>query len=190
MTPVYFSSQKKFDAWLRKNHSTAAEILVGYHKKGSGTPGITWPESVEAALCFGWIDGVRRTVDDKRYVIRFTPRKPGSIWSAVNIKKVEELKKSGAMQPAGLEVFEQRDRKKTGIYSFEKKSVRLSGAFLKKFKRNTKAWSYFESMPPSYRKPAINWVMSARQEPTRLRRIETLITDSAAGRKIKPLSYR
>ena len=148
---------------------------------------MTWSESVDQALCFGWIDGVRKSIDKDSYMIRFTPRRPGSIWSIVNINKVEELIRQGLMQPAGLAAFRLRKEEKSGIYGHEQKTVRLSPEFEEKFKAHQQAWDFFQSLPPSYHKPAINWVMSAKQEVTRVKRLDELITDSASGRKIKLL---
>lgn len=180
-TPTFFASPEAFRKWLQKNHQKATERAVGFYKVGSGKPSITWPESVEQALCFGWIDGVRRSIDEHSYQIRFTPRKPGSIWSAVNIRKVKELTEQGLMQPAGLASYENRKEHKTKIYSHEKESVSFSKAFEKVFKENRKAWKYFQSLAPSYQKTSRNWVMSAKQETTQCRRLAQLISESEAG---------
>jgi uncharacterized protein YdeI (YjbR/CyaY-like superfamily) len=142
---------------------------------------MTWSESVEQALCFGWIDGVRQSIDKESYQIRFTPRRPGSIWSNVNTKKFEELVKSGFMQPSGFASFEHRTEKKAGIYSFEQKEVKFSADFIKQFKANKKAWKYFQSLARSYQKTSTNWVMSAKQETTRLKRLMQLMADSESG---------
>jgi uncharacterized protein YdeI (YjbR/CyaY-like superfamily) len=150
---------------------------------------MSWSQSVDQAICFGWIDGVRKTIDKESYLIRFTPRKPTSIWSAVNIKKVEELTKQGLMQPNGILAFEKRKEHKSKIYTYEKEAVKLSTGFEKKFKANKKAWAFFQSLPPSYHRSAIDWVMSAKQEATSIKRLNELINDSEAGRKIKRLSY-
>ncbi|HKJ42915.1 MAG TPA: YdeI/OmpD-associated family protein [Sunxiuqinia sp.] len=188
--PIYFETESDFRMWLEKYHRKASELFVGFYKVGSGRKSMTWSQSVDQAICFGWIDGVRKSIDEDRYVIRFTPRKPNSTWSVVNIKKVDELTKKGLMRPDGLAAFQRRKEDNSGIYSYENQnSVRLSDEFEKLFKSNPKAWSYFQSLPPSYRKPAIRWVMSAKQETTRRKRLATLISDSEGGRKIKPLSY-
>jgi len=163
------------------------ELEVGFYKKNASEKGITYKEAVDQALCFGWIDGVRNSVDETRYKNRFTPRKPKSIWSAVNIKRVGELAQLGLMHPAGQKVFDKRDVKKSNLYSFERENVALSEEFEKKFQENKVAWEFFKSKPPSYQKPALWWVMSAKQEETRLKRLTTLIEDSEKGRKISPL---
>ncbi len=186
---TFFKTQLEFRAWLEKNHDKAAELFVGFYKVGSGKPSMSWGESVDQALCFGWIDGLRKSVDDESYFIRFTPRKATSIWSAVNIKKVEELIAKKLMQPAGLASFNLRKEHKSKIYSYEKEPAALSAAFLKKFKANKAAWKYFQSMPPSYQKTVIHHVMSAKQEATRIKRLDELIADSGAGRKIKSQRY-
>lgn len=187
MKPLFFSTPSDFRSWLAKCHDSAEEIWVGYYKKDSGIPSITWPQSVDEALCFGWIDGIRKSVDEKSYTIRFTPRRAKSIWSAINIKRVKELKKLGLMQPSGLEAFEKREEHRSEIYSFERKAVALDKKYETQFKKNKKAWTFFSAMTPSYQKPAMWWVMSAKQEETRLRRLEQLIQDSASGLKIKQL---
>jgi len=187
MEPIYFSSPAELRKWFEKNHAKEKELLVGYHKTSTGKPTISWSESVDQALCFGWIDGVRRSIDAKRYCIRFTPRKPTSIWSAINIAKITELTNKGLMTPAGMEAFKQRNEKKSEIYSYEKDKVELAPAFLKKFKSEKVGWKFFCAQPPSYQKPAINWVMSAKQEATRNSRLSTLIEDSEAGLRIKEL---
>ncbi|POY37541.1 bacteriocin-protection protein [Solitalea longa] len=183
MKPTFFPTPDDFRKWLEQNHETSTEFLVGFYKVNSGKPSITWPESVNQALCFGWIDGVRKSIDEESYCIRFTPRKPTSIWSGINIKKVEELSKQGLMQPAGLAAFKKRTEAKSRVYSFEKDPVNLSAEFEKKFKANSKAWDFFQSQAPWYKKNAIHWVMDAKQEVTKLKRLETLITKSAAGER-------
>ena len=181
MTPIFFASQSDFRKWLQKNHKKESEVLVGFYKVGSGKPSMTWSQSVDEALCFGWIDGVRKSIDNDSYQIRFTPRKPGSNWSEVNIKKIEELTKKGLMQPAGHAAFEKRIESKSGIYSFEKEETELTPDFKKQFKANKKAWEYFQTLAPSYRKISTHWVMSAKQESTRKKRLNQLITDSKVG---------
>lgn len=189
MNPVFFKKQSDLRKWFEKNSETATSLLIGYYKVATGKPSVTWPQSVDEALCFGWIDSVRNSIDEESYTIRFTPRNPKSIWSAVNIKKVEELKKLGLMKPKGLELFDKMDKDKLKTYSFERSLVELSPAYEKKFKANKKAWKFFQEMPPSYRKPVINWIMTAKQGETRLRRLVTLIKDCEEGRKIKGMDY-
>jgi uncharacterized protein YdeI (YjbR/CyaY-like superfamily) len=187
--PVFFRTPSDFRAWLEKHHDTASELYVGFYKKASGKPSITWPESVDAALSFGWIDGVRKSLDEKRYVIRFTPRKPRSTWSAVNIKRVKELTGLGLMRPAGLKAFEARADERSAIYSYEqRKAGVLDPASEREFRANEKAWTFFQAQPPSYRKAAIWWIISAKKEETRRRRLAALIADSARGRRIDLLA--
>ena len=184
----FFETALEFRSWLERHHESARELWVAFHKKGTGRPSITWPESVDEALSFGWIDGVRKSLSAEAYVIRFTPRKRGSIWSRVNIERVQVLIREGRVRPAGLRAFEARDAKKSGIYSFEQRdAAKLSPAELKQFRANARAWSFFESQPPSYRKTAIWWIVSAKRPETRARRLTTLITDSAAGTRVAPL---
>ena len=187
MDVIYFKSPAEFRAWLEANGDQAQELWVGYHKKNTGQPSMTWPESVDQALCYGWIDGVRKSVDADRYAIRFTPRKPTSIWSAVNLKRVEELTRLGLMQPAGLKVFNARDQEKTNLYSFEREAAQLSPEQKAQFQANVRAWEFFQTQPASYRKPALWWVLSAKQEATRVKRLAALIGDSEQGRRIKQL---
>jgi uncharacterized protein YdeI (YjbR/CyaY-like superfamily) len=186
--PTFFATPGEFRRWLERHHESEGELWVGFHKKGSGRPSMTWPESVDEALCFGWIDGVRKAVDGERYAIRFTPRKRGSTWSLVNTRRVEELIRGRRMQPSGLRAFEARDADKSGAYSFEQRTAARLGAEAEaRFRANRAAWRFFESQPPGYRKTAIWWVVSAKREATRERRLQTLIEDSAAGRRIAPL---
>ena len=183
--PRFFKTPADFRKWLEKNHDKADELLVGFYKKGSGKPSIDWPQSVDEALCFGWIDGVRRSIDEESYSIRFTPRKKGSNWSAVNVRKMEQLLKDGKVAPAGLAAYEARDEKKTAIYSYENRNeAQLDAASERTFEANKAAWEFFQSRPPWYRRTATYWVISAKQEETRQRRLEQLIADSAAGRLI------
>ncbi|MGI9078319.1 MAG: YdeI/OmpD-associated family protein [Gemmatimonadaceae bacterium] len=183
MKPTYFTSPAEFRAWFEKHHYSATELWAGYHKKGSGTPSITSPESVDEALCFGWIDGIRKSIDENRYTIRFTRRKPKSNWSNINIERVAELQKLGRMTPAGLRAFEEREAKRD--YSYEQtRSRSFRPEQEKTFRANRKAWAFFEQQPPSYRKTLIYWVTSAKKEETRASRLEKLIDASAAGRRI------
>lgn len=179
--PIFFPTPSDFRKWLVKNHGGATELFVGFYKVDSGKPSMNWSQSVDQALCFGWIDGVKYSIDKDSYKIRFTPRKKTSIWSSVNIKKVENLIAQGLMQPAGLTSFKNRTENKSKIYSFENEEVKFSPDFEKQFKANKKAWDYFQSLAPSYRKPSSNWVMSAKQESTRIKRLNELIADSKAG---------
>ena len=186
--PIFFPTPAAWRAWLQEHHADTAELLVGFYKKDSGRPSITWPESVDEALCFGWIDGVRRRIDDASYSIRFTPRKRSSIWSAVNIKRVGELIDLGLMNPAGLRAFEQRTEAKSSIYAYEQEKHELDPAYEQQFRANISAWAFFESQPPWYRRTAIHWVTSAKKEETRLKRLATLIEDSAQERTIAQLT--
>jgi len=189
MKPAFFPTPSAFRAWLEEHHARTPELLVGFYKRSSGKPSITWPESVDAALCFGWIDGVRKSIDDLSYTIRFTPRKPTSTWSAVNIKRAHELTKLGLMQPAGLQAFEERDEAKSAIYAYEQRnSARFPDAYEKQFRANKTAWDFFQSRAPWYRRTATYWIISAKREETRLKRLATLIADSAQHRNIGPLT--
>ncbi|MGA3243206.1 MAG: YdeI/OmpD-associated family protein [Bacteroidota bacterium] len=185
--PTFFATPEAFRQWLKKNHASATELWVGFHKKATGKPSITWPESVDQALCFGWIDGLRKSFNSESYVIRFTPRKPTSTWSAVNSKRARQLTRLGLMQPAGKKAFEARDAKKSNLYSFERKRVTLGTVFEKQFRANQRAWEFFQSQPPWYRKIVTWWIVSAKQETTRQRRFATLISDSSSGIRIAPL---
>jgi uncharacterized protein YdeI (YjbR/CyaY-like superfamily) len=180
----YFKSAHDFRRWLEKNHATAQELWVGYYKKASRQPSITWPESVHEALCFGWIDGIRKSVDDSRYTIRFTPRKRGSIWSAVNIKRAQELLDKGLMEPAGITAFEARKENRAGVYSYEQRSANLDGPYEKKLRQNKGAWDFVYAQQPSYRKAIGWWIVSAKQEATRLKRLEKLIKQCATGKRL------
>lgn len=189
MTPKFFPTPADFRKWFEKNHDTEKELWVGFYKKDSGKQSINWSESVDQALCFGWIDGIRKSIDDISYKIRFTPRKPGSNWSAININKIKNLTKLGLMKPEGIAAFKKLDKKKAKIYSFEQKQVLLDANFEKIFKSNKAAWKNFKSMAPSYQRTSIHWVTSAKLEETRLKRLNELITDSKAGIKIKAMRY-
>jgi uncharacterized protein YdeI (YjbR/CyaY-like superfamily) len=179
MTVRFFKTRAAFRAWLEKNHASAKEIDVGIHKKSTGRPSITYAEALEEALCFGWIDGVRRTIDSDSYSQRFTPRRPGSAWSLANINRVNELKKQGRMQPAGLAAFAHHDVAKARKHTETRGYIPLDPALEMRFRANKRAWSFFAAQPPGYRRIAIWWVMSAKKEDTRLRRLTTLIDDSA-----------
>lgn len=188
---LFFDESRAWREWLERNHQTARDLWVGFHKRSSGKPSITWPESVDVALCFGWIDGIRKSIDDASYKIRFTPRKARSTWSNVNIKRVQELSKRGLMHAAGLKAFEERDQARSGIYSFEqRKGAKLELAQQRQFKANKKAWSFFQSRPPWYQRTVIWWVISAKREETKLSRLATLIKDCERGRSIGPLTRK
>lgn len=178
MAPTFFEKQADFRKWLEKNHQKETELVVGFYKVDSGKSSITWSQSVDEALCFGWIDGVRTSIDKNSYQIRFTQRKPTSIWSAINIKKIEELIQQGLMQPAGLASFEKRTENRSRIYTHEVGPVNFSPGFEKQFQANKTAWDYFQSLAPSYQKLSTNWVMSAKQEATQIKRLNQLIADS------------
>lgn len=181
MEPKFFTSPQKFRQWLEKNHDRANELLLGFHKKDSGKKSVTYAQALDEALCFGWIDGVRKSLDETSYTIRFTPRKPRSIWSNVNVGHVERLKKEGRMAEPGLKAYALRDPNRTGIYAFENEPREFSPEFEKKFRANKRAWEFFESEPPSIRKVCISWVMTAKKEETRLRRLDQLINRAAQG---------
>jgi uncharacterized protein YdeI (YjbR/CyaY-like superfamily) len=184
MKPAFFKSADEFRRWLKKNHATATELVVGFYKRGTGRPSMTWPESVDEALCFGWIDGIRRRIDDERYCIRFTPRRQGSIWSVVNTRRVAVLTRDGRMNEAGIRVFRERDERKTKQYSFERGSAALTPALERQFRANVAAWKFFEEVAPYYRRMCTHWVISAKQDATRERRLALLIGASARGQKI------
>jgi uncharacterized protein YdeI (YjbR/CyaY-like superfamily) len=186
-TPTFFATAAEFRRWLHRHHARKTELWVGFHRKGSGRKSLTWPESVDQALCYGWIDGIRKSIDETSYKIRFTPRRATSIWSAVNIRRVAELIDAGLMQPAGRAAFENRDPRKAGLYSFERESVAFDAPLRAQFEAAADAWTFFNAQPPSYRKPATHWVMSAKKEETRQKRLRALIEDSAAGLRIKQL---
>ena len=191
MKPTFFATPFEFRTWLEEHHDTTQELWVGFYKKGSGKPSITWLEAVDEALCFGWIDGLRRGIDDVSYAIRFTPRKRGSIWSAVNVQRVEELTSLGLMRPPGLKAFEARTEAKSGIYAYEQRdAAELDEAYEQQFRANQKAWDFFQAQAAWYRKAATWWVISAKKEETRRKRLATLIEDSEHGRTIAPLTRR
>ena len=174
--PIFFEGPAAWREWLLEHHGSAAEVLVGYHKKATGRPSLTWPQSVEQALCFGWIDGIRRSAGADAYTIRFTPRRPRSIWSAVNLATYAELERQGLVVEAGRAAYERRRDDRTAVYSFEN--------------ADAAAWAFFSSRPAGYRTAATWWVVSAKREDTRERRLAQLIADSAAGRTVPPLTRR
>lgn len=181
--PVFFKTPSAFRKWLEKNHDKKTEIFVGYYKKDSGKKTMTWPESVDEALCFGWIDGIRKSIDSESYYNRFTPRRPNSNWSAINIKKIEELTERGLIRTAGIAAFNKRQESKSKIYSYENAPVALAPEFEKLFKANKKAWLFFQSQRRYYQTQATNWVMSAKQSTTRISRLEKLISLSQEQKK-------
>jgi uncharacterized protein YdeI (YjbR/CyaY-like superfamily) len=187
---VYFPSPAAFRAWLDVHHASRAELLVGFYKRATGKPSLTWPESVDEALCYGWIDGIRRSMDAERYTIRFTPRRRGSVWSRVNTRRGAALIAEGRMRPAGLAAFERRDPAKTGIYSFERETAAFPPAFLAEFRANARAWAYFNARPPYYRRVAVHWVTSAKREETRRRRLAQLIARSAKAETPRPFDRK
>jgi uncharacterized protein YdeI (YjbR/CyaY-like superfamily) len=182
--PTYFASPAEFRKWLAAHHATANELLVGFHKKGSGRPSLTWPESVDQALCFGWIDGVRKRIDETRYTIRFTPRRTRSNWSAINVRRAQELIAEKRMRPAGRKAFGARTEDRTALYSYENRPTELDEEFAKTFRRDKEAWAFFQAQPPGYRKLANWYIASAKTEETRQKRLAKLIADSAAGKRI------
>jgi uncharacterized protein YdeI (YjbR/CyaY-like superfamily) len=185
LNPVFFANKLELRKWFEINHLLKEELILGYYKQGTGKPSIDWPQSVDEALCFGWIDGIRRSIDEERYCIRFTPRKPNSHWSDVNIKKVAVLKAKGLMKQEGIDAFEKMDKSKSRSASYEKKKLNLNKEYEKKFKMNNKAWKYFsEKLAPSARKLSIHWIMSAKKEETQIKRLLLLIECSEREEKI------
>lgn len=185
MTATFFATQTEFRKWLEKNHQKETALLVGFYKVGSKEPSMTWSQSVDQALCFGWIDGIRKSIDKESYSIRFTPRKKNSIWSAINIQKVEALNTAGLMTPDGLIAFSFRTENKSKIYSHEKESLPLEPIYEQQFKANKSAWEFFIKQAPSYKKVIIHWIMTAKQEKTRQSRLEKTIDKSEQQQKIQ-----
>ncbi|MDA3943239.1 MAG: YdeI/OmpD-associated family protein [Bacteroidetes bacterium] len=183
MAVSYFETQDEFRQWLEKHHEKETALIVGFYKLASGKPSMNWSQSVDQALCFGWIDGIRRSIDKESYSIRFTPRRKSSNWSAINIKKVEELTKAGLMKPAGLKAFSDRTVNRSEVYSHENEIV-FSANFEKQFKENKMAWDFFINQAPSYKKAIMHWIMSAKQEKTRLSRLEKTIEESGQQRRL------
>lgn len=189
MKPEFFANPSKLRAWLARNHDKTSELWLGFYKKKSGKPSISWPEAVDAALCFGWIDGVRKSLDQMSYVIRLTPRKPRSTWSAINIRKAQKLIKLGLMHPSGLQAFQSRTKERSGIYSYEQRqNVKLNPEYENKLRTSKSAYDFFRAQSPWYQRTSIFWIMSAKKEETRLKRLATLIQCSQKGRPIKPLT--
>ncbi|MDX1940984.1 MAG: YdeI/OmpD-associated family protein [Saprospiraceae bacterium] len=187
MPILFFPTPDDFRRWLEAHHHQEQELWVGFYKKGSGKPSVSWPESVDQALCFGWIDGIRKRIDDTSYKIRFTPRKRSSHWSAVNIERVKELTEQGLMHSAGLKAFQNRDEKKAKGAAYEQENIAFPVEYETIFKANKKAWNYFQSQAPWYQRTATWWVISAKKEETRQKRLATLMEDSEQGRPIKSL---
>jgi uncharacterized protein YdeI (YjbR/CyaY-like superfamily) len=187
MKPVFFPSPAAFWRWLARNHGRARELWVGYHRRETGVPSMTWPESVDEALCFGWIDGVRRSLDERRYVIRFTPRRERSRWSAVNLARMKVLEKAGRVHPAGRAAWADRDVANSG-YSIRNRTEDIPPALLRKLKAERAAWNWFRTAPPHYRRSVANWLSSAKREDTRLRRLAKLIEFSSRGLRIPPFT--
>jgi uncharacterized protein YdeI (YjbR/CyaY-like superfamily) len=186
--PVFFASPAELRAWFDRHHADRTELVVGFRRKGSGEPSITWPEAVDEALCVGWIDGVRRRLDATSYVIRFTPRRPRSTWSAVNIDRATALAEQGRMRPAGLAAFARRDEERSRIYSYERADAELAPDQAARLAANPEALAFFTAQPPAYRRAALHWVTSAKRAATRERRLDELIADSAAGRRLRFLT--
>ena len=184
----FFKTPDQFRKWLEVNHDKSKELLVGFYKKDSGKQSINWPEAVDEALCFGWIDGIRKSIDETSYTIRFTPRKPRSIWSAVNIKRAAELSKIGRMHDSGLKTFNERDPKKAMQYSYEQKNKKLDPTYEKKIKANKKAWRFFQAQATWYKRTSTWWIISAKREETRLKRLNILIDYSEKNKTIPPLT--
>ena len=184
MGPTFFATQQEFRDWLAENHSTKSELLVGFYKVGSKKPSMSWSQSVDQALCFGWIDGIRKSIDAESYSIRFTPRKSTSIWSTINIHKIEELTKAKLMQPAGLAAFKLRKEEKSNVYAYENEESELSTDVENIFIGHPIAWKYFNAQAPSYKKVIKHWIMSAKQEKTKLSRLEKVITYSEMQKRV------
>ena len=187
MKPMFFAKPLDFRAWLRKHHKSESELLVGFYRKSSGKPSLTWPQSVDEALCYGWIDGVRRSIDQESYTIRFTPRKKDSHWSAINIRRVKELSKLGLMRDAGREASSRRTKERSQKASYEQRHVTLDRSFEKRLKVNQDAWTFFHSRPPYYKRQCTWWIISAKKEETRERRFTILVSSSERGELIPPL---
>jgi uncharacterized protein YdeI (YjbR/CyaY-like superfamily) len=189
--PTFFQSPDDLRRWFEANAKQTVELWIGFYKTGSGKRSITWPEAVDEALCFGWIDAVRKGIDEASYTIRFTRRKPNSTWSATNIQRIQELTKLGRMTAEGLQAFDQREEKRSAIYSYEQRGrIELDRGYETELRGNRKAWEFFQAQAPSYQKAARWWVMSAKTEETRRRRLATLIDDSSRGRTVPPLTRR
>lgn len=187
MDPRFFPTPDELRAWLDDHHDSAEELWVGLYKKATGRPSITWPELVDELICYGWIDGLRKSLDDESYMIRVTPRRPDSVWSKRNLERMEALREQDRVEPPGVAVFRDRNEEKSGTYSYEREHATLGDEFEALFRADESAWAWWLEQAPGYRKLATWWVVGAKRETTRRRRLRTLIEDSAAGRKIKPL---
>lgn len=187
--PVFFEDTVEFREWLQQNHDGEDVLWVGYYKVSTNKASMRWEESVREALCFGWIDGLRQSIDEESYKIRFTPRKPDSHWSKKNIRMVEELIEEERMHPTGMEAFKQMNEGNAGKASYERKNIELKKEYETKIRSNERAWKFFQELAPGYTKTSIHWVMSAKQEKTRRRRLQILIESCAEGKKIPPLRY-
>jgi uncharacterized protein YdeI (YjbR/CyaY-like superfamily) len=185
MSPKFFKNQFQFRQWLEKYHDKKTELLVGFYKVDSGKPSMSWSESVDQALCFGWMDGIRKSIDSESYCIRFTPRRTSSIWSAINIKKIENLTKAGLMKPAGIKAFSFRKEEKSNVYSHESQSSELSITYTNQFKQHKQAWEFFCKQAPSYQKVICHWIMSAKQEKTKQTRLEKVISASTQQKRLE-----
>ncbi|NWJ46039.1 MAG: YdeI/OmpD-associated family protein [Chloroflexi bacterium] len=190
MDTIFFQTEAEFREWLEQQHAQMQELWVGFYKKSTAKPGISYGQAVDQALCFGWIDGIRKTIDVESYMIRFTPRKPRSIWSAVNLKRAGELVELGLMHASGLKTYQERDPDKAQLYSYENDKRALVDSYEAQFRENPAAWDFFQAQPPYYKKVASFWVMSAKKEETRLKRLATLIEDSAQGRRLAQVTYQ
>jgi uncharacterized protein YdeI (YjbR/CyaY-like superfamily) len=184
MNITFFRRPTDFRRWLEKNHATETELWVGFYRKSSGKPSITWPESVDEALCVGWIDGLRKSIDAESYMIRFSPRRRESIWSAINIRRCQELMAEGRVRPAGLKAFGARKENRIGIYSYEQLRAQLKEPYAEKMRRNKSAWGFFQAQPPGYRKQMSWWILSAKKEETRLKRLAKLTASSQRGKRL------
>jgi uncharacterized protein YdeI (YjbR/CyaY-like superfamily) len=189
MAPTFFPTEADFRRWLEANHATAPELLVGFWKKGTGKPSIDWPQARDQALCFGWIDGIRKSLGDDAYTIRFTPRRKGSIWSKVNVERFEALKAAGLMTPAGEAAYE-RDKHRSGVYSYEKPLAELTAKEEALFRKNKVAWADWEKRPAGYRRSALGWITGAKRPETRAKRLAELIAVSAEGRRLPQYDWQ
>ena len=187
--PAFFSTEADFRRWLAANHDSAPELLVGFWKKSSGKPSIDWPQARDQALCFGWIDGIRKSLGDEAYTIRFTPRRKGSIWSKVNVARFNALSDDGQMTAEGVRAYEE-NKHKSGLYSYEKPLAKLTAAETKLLRATKAAWAYWQAQPPGYRKLVLNWITTAKRPETRAKRLATLIEDCTGGRRIAGYDWR
>jgi len=187
--PTFFATEADFRCWLEAHHETASELLVGFWKKGSGKPSIDWPQARDQALCFGWIDGIRKSLGDEAYTIRFTPRRKGSIWSKVNVERYEALTRAGQITPAGVRAYEE-NKHKSGLYAYENEQKELTAAEEKLFRSNRTAWSDWQKRPASYRKSALHWITRAKRPETRSKRLNELIAVSGEGRRLPQYDWQ